>query len=141
MSTVPPCDETPVQPKTPMPPLDARAARPKVVRLRRSVVAAAVMGACGLLAGSLAWAFIVEPQLRARASAHRLAPPAPDAHEAVRPSDRVTGQPATYSQLAALPPPRSIGPSLSVRPPPAAEQKPDDNDPYKDYVVPDDLVW
>lgn len=29
----------------------------------------------------------------------------------------------------------------SVMPPPAAEQKPDDNDPYKDYVVPDDLVW
>ena len=29
----------------------------------------------------------------------------------------------------------------AVMPPPAAEQKPDDNDPYKDYVVPDDLVW
>jgi uncharacterized protein YaiL (DUF2058 family) len=29
----------------------------------------------------------------------------------------------------------------SVMPPPAADQKPDDNDPYKDYVVPDDLVW
>jgi len=23
----------------------------------------------------------------------------------------------------------------------AAETKPDENDPYKDYVVPDDLIW
>jgi uncharacterized protein YaiL (DUF2058 family) len=29
----------------------------------------------------------------------------------------------------------------AVMPPPAPDQKPDDNDPYKDYVVPDDLVW
>lgn len=29
----------------------------------------------------------------------------------------------------------------SVMPPPTAENKPDENDPYKDYVVPDDLVW
>jgi len=29
----------------------------------------------------------------------------------------------------------------AVMPPPTAGQKPDDNDPYKDYVVPDDLVW
>lgn len=28
-----------------------------------------------------------------------------------------------------------------VMPPPTADQKPDDNDPYKDYVVPDDLIW
>jgi uncharacterized protein YaiL (DUF2058 family) len=29
----------------------------------------------------------------------------------------------------------------SVMPPPAAETRPDENDPYKDYVVPDDLIW
>ena len=28
-----------------------------------------------------------------------------------------------------------------VMPPPAADAKPDENDPYKDYVVPDDLIW
>ena len=29
----------------------------------------------------------------------------------------------------------------SVMPPPAPDAKPDENDPYKDYVVPDDLIW
>jgi uncharacterized protein YaiL (DUF2058 family) len=29
----------------------------------------------------------------------------------------------------------------AVMPPPAADAKPDADDPYKDYVVPDDLIW
>jgi type IV secretion system protein VirB10 len=102
-----------------MPPLDTRAPRPRVVRLRRSVVTVAVMSACGLLAGSLAWAFILEPSLRDRAQAHKLQAHAADGQGgAVRPSELVTDKPATYGQLNELPPPRQFG--TQANPPGAA---------------------
>jgi type IV secretion system protein VirB10 len=87
------------------------------------------MGACGLFAGSLAWAFIVEPSLRDRALAHKAHAAADDGHGAVRPSEVVTDQPATYGQLDQLPPPRQFGaqpdtakPAAS-RPPPASASR------------------
>jgi type IV secretion system protein VirB10 len=63
-----------------------------------------------LLAGALAWAFVIQPRVRAAARAK----PSDDAAEApaaVRPADVVTDQPGSYDRLPAdqLPPPR-IGP-------------------------------
>lgn len=116
-----------VRPKEAMPPLEARAPRPPVVRLRRSVVTAAVMGASGLLAGSLAWAFVVQPELRAQAHDRQLAGRTTDARGAVRPSDLVTDQPADYGQLGELPPPRRLGgaePALETHASPPASRPP-----------------
>lgn len=107
-------------PKTPMPRLDARAPRPAVVRLRRGVVVGAVMAGAGLVAGSLAWAFVVEPDLRARAHDARLEGRPAETRGAVRPSDRVTDGPATYADLDRLPDPRGFGKSEAEAPPMAA---------------------
>lgn len=101
-----------------MPPLDARAARPSVVRLRRSVVIVAVMAASGVFAGALAWAFLVEPDLRGRGELRRLQANAAEARGGVRPSERVTSAPASYGQLDALPPPRVLAVPASGRPSP-----------------------
>ena len=54
-------------PKAPPPGLSTRAPRPTAVRLRKSVVQVVVIGAAALLSGSLAWAFVVQPELRANA--------------------------------------------------------------------------
>lgn len=98
----------PPRPKEPMPPLDTRAPRPRVIRLRRSVVTVMVMGASGLVAGALAWAFVVQPELRANAQAAKRDEPT-EARGDVRPSERVTDGPANYAQLDKLPPPRRFG--------------------------------
>lgn len=102
--------------KEPIAPLDARAPRPRVIRLRRSVVSVLVMGASGLVAGALAWAFVVQPELRANAQAARRAEPS-EVRGAVRPSERVTDGPANYAQLDKLPPPRTLGTQRSPEPP------------------------
>lgn len=104
MSTLPHADPETPQPKIVMPPLDARAPRPSVVRLRRGVVVVTAMGASGLLAGALAWAFVVQPELRAQA--HARAPNEANARGGVRASEMITGRPATYGQL---PEPRRLG--------------------------------
>ena len=111
------------RPKAPMPPLDARAPRPSVVRLRKGVVAGAVMAASGLVAAALAWAFVVQPELRARAHDARLEGRPAEARGSVRPSEAVTGGPATYADLDRLPEPRTLGgdrgladPSAPARP-------------------------
>jgi type IV secretion system protein VirB10 len=119
----------PPRPKQPIPPLDARAPRPQVVRLRRSVVTLAVMSACGLLAGALAWAFIVEPSLRERAAQHKLQAHSADGHGAVRPSELVTDHPATYGQLDQLPPPRQLGVGLKPAAAPSPPATPTRNGP------------
>lgn len=106
MTDVPHPEPAAPRPKTVMPPLDARAPPPPVVRLRKSVVTAAVMGAAGLLAGSLAWAFVVQPELRADARLQKLKANESEARGTVRPSERVTDQPASYGQL---PEPRRLG--------------------------------
>ncbi|MBL8770543.1 MAG: TrbI/VirB10 family protein [Phenylobacterium sp.] len=109
MTVAGPSDAAGPTPKTPMPPLETRAPRPPVVRLRKGVVAGAVMAASGLVAGSLAWAFIVQPELRARAHEARLEGRPSEVRGAVRPSDRVTDAPATYADLDRLPEPRRLG--------------------------------
>jgi type IV secretion system protein VirB10 len=92
------------------------------VRVRKSVVQAAALLAAALLAGALAWAFVIQPQLRG--AAHAKAPADPDDPQAaVRPADVVAKQPASYDRLAAasLPPPRfgqaaSPTPATGARP-------------------------
>lgn len=117
------------RPKEVMPPLETRAPRPPVVRLRRSVVAVAGMGAAGLLAGSLAWAFVVQPELRAEAREQKLGRES-DVRGAVRPSDLVTDQPATYGQLDQLPEPRRLG----AQEPSSAEAAPRQGPPPRPVV-------
>jgi len=110
MSALPHAEPERAPPKTVMPPLDSRAPRPPVVRLRRSVVTVAVMAAVGLLAGSLAWAFVVQPELRADARAQKLERQS-EVRGAVRASEVITDQPATYGQLPA---PRTLGGGTDV---------------------------
>lgn len=112
--TAPDSPEPTVRPKVAMPPLDARAPRPPVVRLRRGVVTGLVMSGAGLVAGALAWAFVVHPELRAQAHAARLEGREGQARGAVRPSEVVTAGPATYAQLDRLPPPRRLGDDSNV---------------------------
>lgn len=93
----------PIPPKAP-PPLMSRAARPTAVRLRAGVVKAIVIGGAVLLSGSLAWAFVVQPEMRAGAR-ERMAEDRADGGTRgnVRPAETVTDQPASYDKL---PPPR-----------------------------------
>lgn len=90
-------------PKAPAPGLDGRAPRPPVVRLRASMVKLVVGGAGVVLASALAWAFVVQPELREGARARAAEGRDEDVRRAVRPAEMVTGQPATYDRL---PPPR-----------------------------------
>jgi type IV secretion system protein VirB10 len=119
------------RPKEPAPGLFTRAPRPAVIRLRKSVVQAAGFSAALLVGGSLAWAFVVQPHLRAEA--HPTVDDANGARGAVRPADIVAKQPASYDRLASdqLPPPRTLGneaPAAPAKPataePPAAQDGP-----------------
>lgn len=123
MTDLPPPAAGP-RPKAPAEPLDARAPRPPAVRLRRSLAAAAVMSAAGVLATALAWAFVVQPELRAQARDGRAEAPA--AQGEVRPSERVTDGPAGYGEPDRLPEPRRLGadPAPSPARPAAAETLP-----------------
>ena len=86
-------------PKEPAPGLSLRAPRPPVIRLRRSVVQVIVMGGVVLVGGSLAWAFVVQPELRVNAQ-ERVAEKRPDAGRGVvRPTEVVTRQPSSYDRL------------------------------------------
>lgn len=86
-------------PKAPPPGLSLRAPRPPVIRLRKSVVQVVVMGGAVLVSGSLAWAFVVQPELRANTQA-RIAEKGPDAGRGVvRPTEVVTRQPSSYDRL------------------------------------------
>lgn len=92
-------DDTPVPPKAPAPGLDARAPRPHAVRLRKSVVQAIVIGGAVLVSGSLAWAFVVQPELRASARERQIEGREDQARGVVRPTEAVTDQPSTYDRL------------------------------------------
>jgi type IV secretory pathway VirB10-like protein len=96
-----------VAPKEPAPDLAVRAARPRAVRLRRSVVQAIVIGGAVLVSGSLAWAFVVQPELREAARQRALDGREDDARGVVRPAEAVTDQPASYDRL---PEPRGAEP-------------------------------
>ncbi|MDI1326974.1 MAG: TrbI/VirB10 family protein [Brevundimonas sp.] len=85
--------------KEPAPGLSTRAPRPQAVRLRKSVVQAIVIGGAVLVSGSLAWAFVVQPDLRASARARQAEARDDQARGVVRPSEAVTDQPASYDRL------------------------------------------
>ena len=87
-------------PKAPPPPLMGRAPRPGAVRIRKPVVQGAVLIAALLVSGSLAWAFVVQPQMTRQARDAADAEGAGEVRGSVRPSDRVTDQPASYDRLA-----------------------------------------
>lgn len=96
----------PVAPKSAPPPLMGRAERPTAVRLRGGVVRAIVVGGALLVSGSLTWAFIVQPELRAEARARKAAAREDGGRGTVRPTEAVTDQPASYDRLPA---PRGSG--------------------------------
>lgn len=108
-------------PKEPAPGLSLRAPRPPAVRLRRSVVQVVVMGGAVLVSGSLAWAFVVQPELRAGAEARAMEKKPEQGRGLVRPTEIVTRQPSSYDRL---PEPRGVaapeGAASSDAAPPAA---------------------
>ncbi|WP_291841172.1 TrbI/VirB10 family protein [Brevundimonas sp.] len=85
--------------KEPAPGLNARAARPHAVRLRKSVVQMTVIGGAVLVSGSLAWAFVIQPEMRDAARIRTAEDREDNARGSVRPTEVVTGQPATYDRL------------------------------------------
>lgn len=88
-----------LRPKEPAPGLSLRAPRPPVIRLRKSVVQAVVMGGAVLVSGSLAWAFVVQPELRAGAQARAAEKKPEKGRGLVRPTEIVTRQPSSYDRL------------------------------------------
>jgi type IV secretory pathway VirB10-like protein len=101
-NTPSPSDVTPeagVQAKEPPPGLTTRAPRPTAVRLRKSVVQAIAIGGVVLVSGSLAWAFVVQPELKAGERARAAEAREDEARGVVRPTDAVTDQPASYDRL------------------------------------------
>jgi type IV secretory pathway VirB10-like protein len=100
-SSVPPAKEPP-------PGLDLRAPRPRAVRLRKSVVQAMVIGGAVLVSGSLAWAFVIQPEMRDSARLRQSGAREDQARGVVRPAEAVTDQPSSYDRL---PEPRGAGPA------------------------------
>ncbi len=85
--------------KAPPPGLSMRAPRPPATRLRKSVVQTIVIGGVVLVSGSLAWAFVVQPELRDSARLRAIENREDQSRGSVRPSEAVTDQPATYDRL------------------------------------------
>ena len=108
-------------PKRAPPGLSLRAPRPPAVRLRKSVVQAVVMGGVVLVSGSLAWAFVVQPELRAGAQARAAEKTPEQGRGSVRPTEVVTRQPANYDRLPA---PRGAAGSEAADPPDAGQTAP-----------------
>jgi type IV secretion system protein TrbI len=94
----------PPPPKEVPPGLSARAPRPRAVRLRGSVVRLVMIGGVVLVSSALAWAFVVQPELRVAARDRAVEAQREEARRSVRPADAVIDQPASYDRL---PPPRS----------------------------------
>lgn len=121
----PAATSAPPAPKAPAPPLMGRAPRPGAVRIRKRVVQGAVMAGALLVSGSLAWAFVIQPQITRQARDATAAERAGEARGRVRPSDRITDQPASYDRLAqspTLPERRGAAPEAGeapAAPPPA----------------------
>lgn len=126
----PPPSTPTATPKAAPPPLMGRAPRPGAVRIRKPVVQGAVMVAALLVSGSLAWAFVVQPQMTRQARDAAEADGAGEGRGSVRPSERVTDQPASYDRLAqadALPERRGATPEdepPAASPPPARAPAP-----------------
>jgi len=95
-----PSTGTPAAPaREPPPGLSLRAARPRAVRLRKSMVQAIVIGGVVLVSGSLAWAFVVQPELREIARARKAEAREDQTRGVVRPLETVTDQPSSYDRL------------------------------------------
>lgn len=113
--------------KAPPPALAARAPRPRVLRLRRSVAQGVTLAAAAVLAGAMTWTFVVQPQLRAGARARDAEIRTDQGGGSVRPAQIVTDQPASYDRLAKdrLPEPRTLGPrAAEPAQPPRRDQAP-----------------
>ncbi|MFN3559237.1 MAG: TrbI/VirB10 family protein [Brevundimonas sp.] len=89
--------------KAPPPDLLMRAAPPPAIRLRGAVVRMIGIGGVVVVSGALTWAFVVQPELRAKALARAAETREEEGRGAVRPAEAVTDQPASYDRL---PPPR-----------------------------------
>jgi type IV secretion system protein VirB10 len=96
------------EPKAPPPALTLRTVGPRAIRLRKGAVQVAVIGASALLAGAMAWAFVVQPELRDAARERANTDEAAETRGPVRPAELVTAQPASYDRL---PPPRTAQPA------------------------------
>lgn len=75
-------------------------------------------GGCVLVAGALAWAFVVQPEMRTAARVRAAEAREDPARRTVRPSEAVAAQPASYDRL---PPPRgeTAGPDVAEPPSPS----------------------
>lgn len=85
--------------KKAMPPLKVRAERPAVVRVRKGFFVVAGLASAGVCAGALAWAFIIQPDLRAHAREER-AQAMEESQRQVRPNQQIREGPATYGDIA-----------------------------------------
>lgn len=105
------------KPKEPVPDLFLRAPRPSVMRLRKSMVHLVVLSGAVLISGSLAWAFVVQPELRAKAQERLADGRSTDARGPIRPAEVITRQPSTYDRLPEPRlPERDAAPSLEAAP-------------------------
>lgn len=107
--------------KAPAPGLYARAPRPVAVRLRRGAVQAAVGVAALLVAGALAWAFVIQPEMRAVARERGDQLSEDTTGRSVRPAEIVTDQPDRYDRL---PEPRGRLPQADLQPQLEARSRP-----------------
>lgn len=104
-------------PKEPVPDLSLRAPRPSVMRLRKSLVHLVVLSGAVLISGSLAWAFVVQPELRAKAQGRLADGRSTDARGPIRPAEVITRQPSSYDRLPEPRlPERDAEPSLEATP-------------------------
>lgn len=105
------------KPKEPVPDLSLRAPRPSVMRLRKSMVHLVVLSGAVLISGSLAWAFVVQPELRAKAQERLADGRSTDARGPIRPAEVITRQPSSYDRLPEPRlPERDAAPSLETAP-------------------------
>ncbi|WP_317236589.1 TrbI/VirB10 family protein [Brevundimonas diminuta] len=105
------------KPKEPVPDLSLRAPRPSVMRLRKSMVHLVVLGGAVLISGSLAWAFVVQPELRAKAQGRLADGRSTDARGPIRAAEVITRQPSSYDRLPEPRlPERDAAPSLEAAP-------------------------
>lgn len=105
------------KPKEPVPGLSLRAPRPSVMRLRKSMVHLVVLSGAVLISGSLAWAFVVQPELRAKAQGRLADGRSTDARGPIRAAEVITRQPSSYDRLPEPRlPERDAAPSLEAAP-------------------------
>lgn len=105
------------KPKEPVPDLSLRAPRPSVLRLRKSMVHLVVLSGAVLISGSLAWAFVVQPELRAKAQGRLADGRSTDARGPIRAAEVITRQPSSYDRLPEPRlPERDAAPSLEAAP-------------------------